>query len=800
MQPLPEALAPLAAYRQFILYKIIPEPGRNRKLPISPHTLQAWPKGSDWQQKPAEWTDAATACGLLPLLGPGHGVGFIFTDADPFFFLDIDDCRGPVGWTPAAETLCAMLPGAAVEVSQSGEGLHVIGTGHVPAHGCDNQPLHAQFYTSRRFVALTGTGAHGSAGQDCSEGLARLVPKHFPPSAHGPLSDWTDEPVPEWCGPEDDDALIKKMLATTTAAGKFGGAGGVAALWDGDVSGHGGDASVADAALAQHLAFWTGGNCERIQRLMLQSGLARDKWDREDYLPRTIAKACAMQTEWYSSRPRPVEPVQATTAALRLAPELVEGYQYLGAPQQIELFEGCVYVQDMHRVFCPNGAMLKPEQFNVAYGGYTYQLTGGDQGKTTKRAWEALTESQVVRWPRADSTCFRPAEPPGKLIYEGGQMLVNCYVPVDTPRKSGDPGRFLAHLAKLLPDPRDRAILLAYMAACIQHKGVKFQWCPLIQGVEGNGKTLFTRCVAFAIGRRYIHMPKARQIDGQFNGWLLNKLFIGVEDIYVPESRQDVLEALKPIITGGDEITGIELEKKGVDQLNAEICANLILNSNHQDGVRKTRNDRRFAPFFTAQQHVEDLRRDGMDGNYFPDLYNWLKGLGPYLDQGRGHGYAIVAEYLATYAIPDELNPAGACHRAPETSSTGAAIRAGMGGIEQDVLEAIDEGRPGFAGGWVSSVAFDRLLQNARAARAIPQNKRRELLQSLGYDWHPGLNSGRVNTAIPLDEGKKPRLFIHAGHIHANLRTSAEIARRYQEAQGAMPGSGSAAAEAFSHV
>jgi hypothetical protein len=97
-------------------------------------------------------------------------------------------------------------------------------------------------------------------------------------------------------------------------------------------------------------------------------------------------------------------------------------------------------------------------------------------------------------------------------------------------------------------------------------------------------------------------------------------------------------------------------------------------------------------------------------------------------------------------------------------------------------------------------VAFDRLLQNARAARAIPQNKRRELLQSLGYDWHPGLNSGRVNTAIPLDEGKKPRLFIHAGHIHANLRTSAEIARRYQEAQGAMPGSGSAAAEAFSHV
>jgi hypothetical protein len=66
-------------------------------------------------------------------------------------------------------------------------------------------------------------------------------------------------------------------------------------------------------------------------------------------------------------------------------------------------------------------------------------------------------------------------------------------VPINTPRKAGDAGPFLRHLAKLLPDERDRSILLAYMAASIQHKGVKFQWAPLIQGAEGNGKTLLTR-------------------------------------------------------------------------------------------------------------------------------------------------------------------------------------------------------------------------------------------------------------------------------------------------------------------
>jgi hypothetical protein len=48
-----------------------------------------------------------------------------------------------------------------------------------------------------------------------------------------------------------------------------------------------------------------------------------------------------------------------------------------------------------------------------------------------------------------------------------------------------------------------------------------------------------------------------------------------------------------------------------------------------------------------------------------------------------------------------------------------------------------------------------------------------------------------------MDEGKKPRLFIKSGHIHANLTSAVEVARLYQEAQGATPGSGGKAAEAF---
>lgn len=51
-------------------------------------------------------------------------------------------------------------------------------------------------------------------------------------------------------------------------------------LWSGDASDYGNDRSRADLALCSILAFWCGGDCERIDRLFRRSGLMRGKWDR----------------------------------------------------------------------------------------------------------------------------------------------------------------------------------------------------------------------------------------------------------------------------------------------------------------------------------------------------------------------------------------------------------------------------------------------------------------------------------------------------------------------------------------
>lgn len=759
----------------FIICKTVPsqsKPGRTEKMPCDI-------AGQVVSLHIANRMSLEQARNTASLLGDNYRPAVILT-GDGRFCIDIDGALlDDRTWSPLATELCQTFAGCYVEVSNSGKGLHIFGySPSIPDHASKNVPLHIELYSDARFICL-GSNAQGDMMHDASAALNSTVSLYFPPGKHTQAAEWTTTHNPAACPIEDDARLIEKAYSSKgSVAAVFGSKATFRDLWERNVevlsdaypdTDREYDGSSADAALAQHLAFWTGNNCERIERLMRQSALVRPKWDsHKSYMQRTITGACARQTTWYSVG-APIELVKPTQVIESSAPVLRSGYQFIAGSQLVEHFTGCVYVAESHRVLTPNGQMLKSEQFNAMYGGYVFALDDSGE-KTTKKAFEAFTENQCVMFPKVDRSTFRPDIAPGAIIEEDGLRHVNTYVPVSVPSVQGDVTPFLIHLQKLLPDDKDRNILVSYMAACVQYKGTKFKWAPLIQGVEGNGKTLFTMCVMAAIGERYSHMPPAQEIGEKFNAWLFDKIFIGVEDIYVPEQKIELIEVLKPMITGE------RLAKRAMqaDQVMHRLCANFIFNSNHKNAVRKTANDRRFAIFYTAQQESVDIFRDNMDGDYFPKLYDWLK---------RGGGFAAVTHYLEHYDIPEQFNPATQCQRAPETSSTHEAVSASMGSVEQEVLEAIEEGRQGFCGGWVSSKALDNLLKAIRADRTVPVGKRRDMMRSLGYDWHPALKDGRVNNVIMIDGGK-PRLYIKVGHIHANLESPVDVARYYSAAQG----------------
>ena len=752
-------LAGLVDYPQFLVWSVID----GKKVPIDPISGYICNP-----HDPTKWLSAHVGASRIAAVG-ARGLAFVLSDNDPFCMLDVDHAYDGNKWSDLAYGLAGAFAGAYVEVSTSGTGLHYIFKAQPGEHGCKNVQNALELYHTQRFIALTGTHATGDVRKEFD--VKWLVDKYFPPQIAVSAEGWTTEPVPEWNGPADDVELVQLASRTMSAANIFGGKGAnFADLWNGNIEALTAawpaverpyDASHADAALAQRLAYWTGKNCERIERMMWQSALVRDKWTKHrTYLERTILRACAGQLEVLQQKPKAAKR-ELDTDDLRVTATFDP---WCTIEQQGEIFRDVVYVMSQHRVMLANGKIVKPEMFKVLFGGRMY--TWGTAGKSTKCPWEAYVNQPGVRYPHAEYSAFKPQLPPGHIFKRGGNTYVNTYVDVPVQRKVGDVSLFLNHLAKVLPDKRDQTILLSYMAACVQHKGVKFQWAPLLQGVEGNGKTLFTRCVAEAIGGTYVHWPKASKLTKEFNAWMRGKLFYAVEDIHVPDHKREVIEELKPMITGGD---GLEIEGKGVDQVTEDICGNFMLNTNHRRNGVKTRNDRRICTLYTAQQKSEDLVRDGMSGMYFPRLYSWL----------RADGHHIVNEFLYTYPIPDEFNPAGACQRAPDTSTTAAAIASNQGVVEQEIDEAIAIGKPGFVGGWISAAALDKLLTELGMNRRISRSQRVDILATLGYEYHPALPDGRL--------GRSDRLFINKASTYYHLTDIDQISAAYRKENQSFP-------------
>lgn len=759
---LPAPLEPLGAYRQWIIYRLVPhptKPGKTDKKPCH-HATGAICSLMD----PANWTDYATAAAAVAA-GRGHGVGFVFTPADPFWFLDVDDAFADDQWSPLATDLYGQLRGAAWEVSQSGRGLHAIGTGLAVPHSVEKKGIKAGLYDQGRFCALTLNCYEGGSAAANLPVINEIAAIYWPPLAgpDGAIPGWTDEPVDEWVGPDDDETLLRMAKASRSAAGAFDGKASFADLWEGNIGTYG--QSEADAALAAHLAFWTGKNCERIERLMRQSGLARDKWERASaYLEPTILRACAVTSKVLQMAAVPTEAPPVPPDAAK-ALETGEPFGAYVPPADFHrYFHGCAYVITSSQIYTPAHGLLSSTAFDTVFGGRMFVLDGEGR-KVTSSAWEAFRLNQQWRPPIADGICFRPELPTGAVTNYEGRALINTYVPIMTRRVAGDVAPFIDFLGRILPDPGDRNILTGYMAAVVQNPGLKAQWWPVLQGVEGNGKTLILRCMSHAIGHRYTHLvnPEAMaKTGGQFNSWIEGNLFCGIEEIYVAK-RRDFLESFKSTVTNDR----IALEGKGVDQRTGDNRCNGILLTNHPDGVPITTDTRRYAVFYTAQQTEADLTRDGMNDEYFLRLYDWL----------NADGYAIVNEWLRSQVVARS----SLSSRAPKTSSHVSALRWSMGNAEQEILEAVEQGQQGFRGGWVSSHYLNMLLDRIRAH--VAPNKRRDLMRSLGYDYHPDMPDGRANNPV-LPDGVKSRLYIRQDHLVAlNLTNHVAICDAYTSAQ-----------------
>jgi primase-polymerase (primpol)-like protein len=265
--------AELADYKQWVLWRRMEVNGRTAKMPISP-----WSGKAAACDKPETWTTFRHACMALRRYA-AEGIGFVFTTADPFCGIDVDNCRAKNGRIKDEGLKLIHQMGSYAEISPSGDGVHIIIKAKLGSSGRRTAGL--EVYASGRYFTMTGKHLDGTPEriEERQEQLDKLLKERFPFEHDTPERSITPpRGLP-------DAALIERAFHAKSGV-RF------RKLWSGDTSDYDGDHSRADAALCRMLAFWTGGDPERIDQLFRKSGLMREKWDRragqETYGARTI--------------------------------------------------------------------------------------------------------------------------------------------------------------------------------------------------------------------------------------------------------------------------------------------------------------------------------------------------------------------------------------------------------------------------------------------------------------------------------------------------------------------------------
>lgn len=764
--------------RQWINWKSIKKPNQAKPAKV-PYCYKTNQKIN--AHDPANWMtfeEARTSC---------EYIGFVLTANDPYFCIDLDHSFKNGQWSQFSLDILTWFQGAYVEVSYSQDGLHIFGRcedilpDHMKKVKFGESLL--ELYSNDRFIAYTGIQASGDCNTNCTVNLRKFINDYMVSiggSVSGSMPNTTIstvskkyggylKPDPEWIGPKDDDELIRRMLTSKKSINALlNGRASVKDLWNNNVSvltetypdftgEYHYDRSSADMALATQLAFWTGRDGPRIDRMIRKSGLKRDKWDNhKEYLSGakyTIHKACSACKNVYRDPKLLSEKVTKESKD----DNYLMVSQFLSIDAQVKYFNGCCYILDRHCIFTPKHGVLKPEQFNTLYAGKTFALTS-DCKTTTKKAFDALTMSQGYIFPKVAGSCFRPEHKSGEIININNLQYVNTYIPVNIAYSYDSAEPFVDFVGRLLQVKSDYDYFMNWSASANQNIGVKFRWCIVLQGIQGNGKSLLMRCVAHGIGEKFTFSPQANDIGNKFNSWINEKLFITVDEIDI-FNKFEMSNALKPLITNDR----IAIQAKGVDAIMIDNRANFGMTTNHKNAILKTELDRRYAIFFTAQQEKEDLIRDGLDGKYFKEYFHWLT---------NENGYNIIAGYLKRFPIVDALNPATLLLTAPETSSTREAIQISKSIVHQEIQEAIEEGVYGFRGGWISSYAVTKLLESKQLVKFSPVSKRKTMLKELGYIVMPWVSNGRASGKLINEENTRPVLYIKESLKYGNPLTT----------------------------
>ncbi len=276
----------LTLRRRWVVWRFVWARGRWAKVPFDPRTGARADTGD-----PATWAPFDVA--VAAYRGGGwDGIGYVFAAGDGFVGVDLDDCVDPASHelTEAARATVEAFATYA-EFSPSGTGVKLFGRATIP--GERRRKGGVEMYNSGRFFTVTGDRLPGapSTVAPCQDALEALYHHTFDADVRAARSVRARAATPPAPRPHPTTRTPGEAAILRRARGARNGAKFrrlMAGDWTGYLS-----PSEADLALVEFLLFW-GATEVQADRLFRQSALCDEKWEREDYRARTIAKARAV--------------------------------------------------------------------------------------------------------------------------------------------------------------------------------------------------------------------------------------------------------------------------------------------------------------------------------------------------------------------------------------------------------------------------------------------------------------------------------------------------------------------------
>lgn len=597
----------------FCCWKWEERDGKPTKVPYNPNTRR---RGDS--SDPNAFADYQTALDASQHFD-GIGVG-VFRDLcgiDLDHVLNEDGTLKDSDKGKVARYVLDTMSGAYVEVSPSGDGLHVLFRSSVSSWFKGDKDAYSAVYyfnqskklgievypsdMTNKYLTITGKTYRaetdtGDRINDLLKVLDKYMRKKPKPTNEKPLR-LSDMPTAK----AGDDEIIERARAAKNGA-KF------SRLFDGDWQTDYNSQSEADQALCTMLAFWTDRDAAQIDRLFRRSGLYREKWERDDYRDSTITNAIdtagrgtvsdigllSLRTAKHSGGDR-TNPREEDVHVVDNDGDDAGGMTFNASKQTVLM-------------------LLKAMQQDKSLGStIAYDEFSSRKMVLTRAPWDIRDEPRP--WEPQDDMClfayvqnFKPRATRQDVADAASILaLTNAYDPLkrlllSDPDEGGLPEwdgcpraqRMLIDLLGAADTPYVQAAWGTYFAGAFMRAiqpGIKFDLMAVLYGPQGLGKSTFCKLLAIK-PEWYLSGPRDLTDVANTARELSGKLVAEQEEL-AGLTKKDV-EPLKAAISRTSDVFVDKYEKSPTERLRRSV---LIGTTNSRQVLRDATGNRRFLLF-----------------------------------------------------------------------------------------------------------------------------------------------------------------------------------------------------------